>query len=90
MKNVLKAAAIALALAGATVMTVSTASAADISVTFNPGTVAYGYNDGYWNQSHQWNTWQQPEHRETYRNSKGSEYHDWAHTRDADQGWHGK
>ena len=91
MHNVLRAAVIALALAGGTVTTVSTASAADVVVTtYNSATVAYGYNDGYWNQNHQWNKWEQPAHREAFRNTKGAEYHDWAHTRDADQGWHGK
>jgi hypothetical protein len=91
--HLFKAAAIALAFAGSTVATASImtpASAADLAVTFDPGTVRYGYNDGYWDTGHAWHTWAQPEHMTTYRASKGAEYHDYAHTRDADQGWHDK
>ncbi len=93
MKHLLKAAAIAIAFAGSTIATVSIAtpaSAADLAVTFDPGTVRSGYNDGYWDTGHAWHTWAQPRTMATYRASKGAEYHDYAHTRDADQGWHEK
>ena len=90
MKHLFKAAAIALAFAGSTVATLSIvtpASAADTVVTFDPGTVRYGYNDGYWDTGHAWHTWGSPEHMTTYRASKGNQYFDYAHTRDANQGW---
>ena len=45
MKTIVKAAAIA-ALMATTAF--GAAKAADINVTFDPGTVAYGYSDGYW------------------------------------------
>ena len=90
MTHLFKAAAIALAIAGTTVATASImtpVSAADVVVTFDPGTVRYGYNDGYWDHSHAWHTWAQPEHIQTYRAYKGAEYYDYAHSRDPDQGW---
>jgi hypothetical protein len=89
-KHLIKAAAIALAIGGSTVSTLATmtpASAADTVVTFDPGNVRAGYNDGYWDNGHTFHNWAQPEHMTTYRASKGAEYHDYAHTRDANQGW---
>jgi len=89
-KHLFKAAAIALAFAGSTVATLSIATpanAADTVVTFDPGTVRYGYNDGYWDNSHSFHNWAAPEHMTTYRSSKGSQYFDYAHTRDSNQGW---
>ena len=90
MNHLFKAAAIAVAIAGSTVATVSVmtpASAADIAVTFDPGTVRYGYNDGYWDNSHAWHAWAAPEHMQTYRAYKGAKYYEYDHTRDANQGW---
>jgi hypothetical protein len=91
--HLFKAAAIALAFAGSTVATagiMTAASAADVVVTFDPSTVRYGYNDGYWDTGHTWHGWAQPEHMTTYRAYKGAEYYDYAHSRDADQGWREK
>ena len=93
MNHLFKAAAIVLAIAGTTVATasiMSPVSAADIAVTFDPGTVRYGYNDGYWDTGHAWHAWAQPEHQQAYRAYKGAEYYDYAHSRDADQGWRAK
>lgn len=56
-------------------------------VIFNPGDVAYGYTDGYWTRDHVWHTWAKPEYVETYRKYPGAQYHEWVHTRDANQGW---
>ena len=78
---------IALALAGATALGASAAFAADVSVTFDPGIVAYGYTDGYWTRTHEWRTWEKPEYVEVYRKHPGARYHEWVHTRDANQGW---
>jgi hypothetical protein len=60
------------------------------SVQFDVGNVAIGYNDGYWDRGHTWHTWEQPASRDTYRASKGAEYHEWAHDRDKDMGWHAR
>jgi hypothetical protein len=58
------------------------------SVRFEVGNVAIGYNDGYWDRSHQWHNWQRQEDMTAYRSAKNAEYHDWRHDRDKDMGWH--
>lgn len=87
MKKTLKAAAIALALVGSAA--IGAANAAEV-VVFNPGTIAYGYNDGYWSRTHEWHVWEKPEHRDAYRASPEAKYyHEWKHDRDPDGGWLG-
>jgi hypothetical protein len=88
-KHFIKAAAIALAVVGSTVSTLSimTPASAQAVVTFDPGTVRYGYNDGYWDNGHSFHNWSQPEHMTTYRAYKGAQYYDYPHTRDSNQGW---
>jgi hypothetical protein len=86
MNKTLKATAIAPVLAGATA--IGTANAA-VGVVFDPGTVAYGYNDGYWSRSHEWRTWEKPDHRASYRATPGAKYFEWGHDRDANHGWLG-
>jgi hypothetical protein len=88
-KNTLKATAITLAFAAATAIGAATASAADVSVTFNPGDVAYGYSDGYWTTKREWRTWEKPEYVEVYRKHPGARYYEWRHDRDPDMGWRG-
>ena len=65
------------------------AYAADVSVTFDPGNVAYGYSDGYWTTKHEWRTWEKPEYVEVYRKHPGARYYEYRHDRDADMGWRG-
>jgi hypothetical protein len=89
-KNFIKIAAIAIAVGGSAVSSLAImtpASAADVVVQFDPSTVRYGYNDGYWDHSHAWHTWAAPEHVTTYKSYKGAQYYDYAHTRDTNQGW---
>ena len=69
---------------------IGSANAADVSVTFDPGNVAYGYTDGYWTKSHEWHTWSKPEYVETYRHYKGAHYYNYRHDRDHDMGWRGE
>ena len=61
---------------------------AQASVQFDIGNVAIGYSDGYWDRAHTWHTWERPEHRETYRAAKNSEYHESNHDHEKDMGWH--
>jgi hypothetical protein len=88
MKTTLKATALAALLAGATIG--GSAIAADVSVTFDPGIVAYGYNDGYWTTKHEWRTWEKPEYVEVYRKHPGARYYEYRHDRDPDMGWRGE
>jgi len=86
-KTILKAAAAAALL---TTMTLGTAMAADVSVTFNPADVAYGYSDGYWTTKREWRTWEKPEYIEVYRKHPEARYFEYRHDRDPDQGWRGE
>ena len=97
----LKGAAIALALAGATFMAAGTANAAGFSIgisdngrhnsgsaiTFSFGDVAYGYQDGYWDNGHRWHNWRNSGERDNYRNHHGGNYRNGNHSRYAGQGW---
>jgi hypothetical protein len=97
----LKGAAIALALAGATFATASTANAQGISfgmsdngrhnsgtaISFSFGDVAYGYQDGYWDNGHRWHKWRNRRDHDNYRNQYGQNYRDGYHNRYRGQGW---
>jgi hypothetical protein len=85
MKTIVKAAAVA-ALLGTTAIG---AAQAQVSVTFDPGVVAYGYTDGYWTTKHEWRTWEKPEYVEVYRKHPGAHYYEYKHDRDANMGWRG-
>ena len=69
---------------------IGAARAADVSVTFDPGTVAYGDTDGYWTTDHTWHAWAKPEYIETYRHHPGAHYYAYKHDRDHDMGWRGE
>lgn len=78
---------LALAIAGAATVAAGPVFAQSAVITFDPGNVAYGYSDGYWTRDHVWHTWEKPEYVEVYRKHPGAQYHEWVHTRDANQGW---
>lgn len=87
MKTILKATAIAALLSSAAF---GVAQAADPVVIFNPGSVAYGYSDGYWTTKKEWRTWDKPEHVEVYRKAPEARYYEYRHDRDPDMGWRGE
>ncbi|MGC9954891.1 MAG: hypothetical protein ABSD21_11515 [Rhizomicrobium sp.] len=96
----LKGAAIALALAGTALATTGTTSAAGIYfgsgghngrssgiISIGFGDVAFGYRDGYWDSGHRWHHWRHNRDYRDYRGQNGSNYHDWNHDRDSNNGW---
>ena len=87
MTKTLKAAALAVALSGVAMIGVSAAYAADVVVQFDPGVVQYGYTDGYWTRTHEWRTWEKPEHVDVYRKAPNAAYYEYMHDRDPDMGW---
>ena len=87
MTKTFKAAALAVALSGVAMIGVSSAYAADVVVQFDPGVVQYGYTDGYWTRTHEWRTWEKPEHVEVYRRAPNASYYEYKHDRDPDMGW---
>jgi len=97
MRVLLKGAAIALALAGMTLATVGISNAAGFTITtsnhgntgisFSFGDVAYGYQDGYWDNSHRWHKWRNSRDQQDYRNHSGNNYRSGNHTHYHGQGW---
>jgi hypothetical protein len=99
MNKTLNGALVALALAGATLAISTPASAQDVGVGVHVGgvgigvgvgvgDVAYGYQDGYWDNGHHWHNWSNKREMRNYRNAHRDQYNDYRHDRDPDQGWH--
>jgi hypothetical protein len=57
------------------------------AVSFSIGNVAFGYRDGYRDNGHTWHKWRNNSDYRSYRDHHGSSYHNWNHTRDANNGW---
>lgn len=55
-------------------------------LTVGFGDIAFGYNDGYWDNSHRWHRWNSTRDFHNYRDH-GNNYHRWNHNRDHDNGW---
>ncbi|HXC53908.1 MAG TPA: hypothetical protein VNU97_01310 [Rhizomicrobium sp.] len=55
-------------------------------VAFDINSVAFGYNDGYWDNGHSWHRWNNQNDYLGYR-QHGTHYHAWSHNRDGDHGW---
>lgn len=96
MNSNLRAAIVAAGLVGMTFSTGGIASAATPGttnsmgapgVTLNPGEVALGYSDGYWDHSHAWHAWRNQDDMQSYKSAQNTQFHDWKHSRDPDQGW---
>lgn len=62
---------------------------AEVSVTFDAGNIAYGYNDGYWDRNHTWHAWPNAQAQSDYRAHYASHYYDKRHDADKDAGWRG-
>ncbi len=63
-------------------------SAAETTVTFDAGNVAFAYNDGWWDHDHHWHKWTNAKELSAYRRDHAADYHAWKHDRDKDLGWH--
>lgn len=101
MRMILKGAAIALAVAGASFATTSSTNAGSYSVTtshhgrdhrgtnvsFDFGTIAIGYRDGYWDNGHRWHKWRNRGDHDNYRSQYHDNYRDGYHHRYRHQGW---
>jgi beta-galactosidase GanA len=58
-------------------------------IQLDAGNVAFGYRDGYWDRGHHWHLWRNYAEARSYRHAQGSQYNNWNHDLDNDQGWHG-
>jgi len=77
MRKILTGAAIALALAGASLATAGTANAARVG--FDIGNVSLGFSDGYWDNGHHWHRWAHHSDAVAYRTAHADMYHEWRH-----------
>ena len=88
MKIVIAGAVAALALAGATLVAATPATArVNFGVSINVGDVQFAYRDGYWDRWHRWHAWRDPDDWRWYRERYSDRYFDWQHDRDPDMGW---
>ena len=78
MRIILKGAAIAIALAGATLGSAMTANAA-VGVSFDIGNVAVGYSDGYMGNDHQYHRWAHASDAKRFRTAHKDQYHGYRH-----------
>jgi opacity protein-like surface antigen len=62
-------------------------SSSDTALSFDPGTVRFGYADGYWDNDHHWHGWPSArEAREFHRRFRDRIY-GYRHTRYPNDGW---
>lgn len=101
MRMLLKGAAIALALAGTTLATAGTSNAEGFAITSSDrgrdhratsvsldfGNVAFGYRDGYWDNSHRWHKWRNRGDHDNYRDQHRDNYRNGQHRRYRGHGW---
>ena len=78
MQNIMKGAAIALAVAGVTLGSAVTANAA-VGVSFDIGNVAVGYSDGYMGTDHQYHAWARHSDAVRYQKAHKESYHGYRH-----------
>jgi hypothetical protein len=57
MKNIVKVAFIAIALAGAPIIAAPIPAMAAVDFSISLGNVAFAYTDGYWDRDHHWHPW---------------------------------
>ncbi len=84
----MKGALVALVMAGASIAATPPASAANVTVSVDPGNIAFGYSDGYWDRGHQWHRWAKPADARAYRSANKEHYVAHRHTAEKDGGYH--
>jgi hypothetical protein len=63
------------------------ATRAEVSISIDPGVIAFGYSDGYWDRDHHWHRWHNRQDARWYRAHYGEHYYNRRHDRDHDAGW---
>ncbi len=87
MNRAIKIGLVTLALAGGSLAVGLPAKADNVTVAVDPGGIAFGYSDGYWDRAHQWHDWRDAAEAAQFRAENHDHYYDWKHDRDPDQGW---
>lgn len=79
--------AFAAALAAVPLVQVSPASA-QVGVTVSiPGNIAFGFSDGYWDQSHHWHRWRNHDQMMAWQRAHQEYFVNHRHEREANAGW---
>ena len=78
--------AFALSLSAGTMAHVTPAQAA-VGVTFDTGSVAFGYSDGYWDRGHAWHAWPNASAARDYRSHNKEHYYNQRHDKAPAKGW---
>jgi hypothetical protein len=79
--------AVAIAFSAGTMTHVAPAQAADVSVQFDAGNVAFGYSDGYWDRAHAWHPWPNEAARTDWQSRNRAHYFEQRHDQVAGAGW---
>lgn len=58
------------------------------AISLNFGNIAFGYSDGYWDNSHRWHRWSNANEQRRYQKQRGKHYDNHRHDQDKDHGWH--
>lgn len=89
MNRTVEVAFVALVLLGSSLGTALPA-AAEVNISVDPGSIAFGYSDGYWDRDHHWHAWRNRNDAEWYRSHDAQHYVDRRHDQEREQGWHGE
>lgn len=88
MTGIFKAAMVAFALGGGSVVAGAAgapAMAADVTVAV-PG-IAFGYNDGYWDRERNFHEWRDRQEADRFRAENRDHYYERKHDEEKDHGW---
>jgi hypothetical protein len=77
---------LALALAGGS-LTVALPATAQVVVAAEPGGIAFGYRDGYWDRAHAWHAWRNRREAAAWRAENREHYFERRHDRERNMGW---
>jgi hypothetical protein len=87
MKRGLQAVLIATALSMGALASIGAAHAANVSVQFDAGNVAFGLTDGYWDRDRAWHSWPNSAARNDWRTHNRTHYIARRHDRAPGWGW---
>lgn len=88
MRIITASAVFVLSLALAPAVQTTRAFAADnVTVAVGNGGVAFGYSDGYWDQSHKWHNWENKSAADRFRAENKDHYYDSKHDSAPAAGW---
>src|ERR1700686_24479 len=83
----LKSAFVILSLVGGSLAVSLPAVAANSTTGGREGGIAFGYNDGYWDQNHHWHKWRDKQQASEFQKANHDHYYDRKHDADRDKGW---